>query len=41
LKYYELTYEEVKIIDPAIEKIISKDEYEKLRLNKAIRGIGG
>lgn len=28
-KLYELTYEEVKIIDPEIEKIISKKEYEK------------
>lgn len=28
-KLYNLTYEEVKIIDPEIEKIISKDDYEK------------
>ncbi|MEP0862612.1 MAG: class I SAM-dependent DNA methyltransferase, partial [Ignavibacterium sp.] len=28
-KLYNLTYEEVKIIDPEIEKIISKEEYEK------------
>lgn len=28
-KLYELTYEEVKVIDPEIEKIISKEEYEK------------
>lgn len=26
-KLYELTYEEVKVIDPEIEKIISKEEY--------------
>ncbi len=26
-KLYNLTYEEVKIIDPEIEKIISKEEY--------------
>jgi len=26
-KLYELTYEEVKIIDPEIEKIISKEDY--------------
>jgi len=29
-KLYNLTYEEVKIIDPEIEKIISKEEYLKL-----------
>jgi hypothetical protein len=28
-KLYNLTYEEVKIIDPEIEKIISKEDYEK------------
>lgn len=28
-KLYNLTYEEVKIIDPEIEKIISKEEYER------------
>lgn len=28
-KLYSLTYEEVKIIDPEIENIISKEEYEK------------
>ena len=28
-KLYNLTYEEVKIIDPEIEKIILKEEYEK------------
>jgi len=28
-KLYEITYEEVKVIDPEIEKIISKEEYEK------------
>ncbi|MBV6421195.1 MAG: hypothetical protein DAHOPDDO_02469 [Ignavibacteriaceae bacterium] len=28
-KLYNLTYEEVKIIDPEIEKIISENEYEK------------
>ena len=26
---YNLTYEEVEIIDPEIEKIISQDEYDK------------
>lgn len=29
-KLYNLTYEEVKIIDPEIEKIISEKEYEKM-----------
>lgn len=29
-KIYKLTYEEVKIIDPEIEKVISKEEYEEL-----------
>lgn len=28
-KLYNLTYEEIKIIDPEIEKIISKEEYER------------
>jgi len=28
-KLYNLTYEEVKIIDPNIEQIISEEEYEK------------
>ncbi len=28
-KLYNLTYEEVKIIDPDIEKIISEAAYEK------------
>ncbi len=28
-KLYNLTYEEVKIIDPEIEKLISEEEYEK------------
>jgi len=31
-KLYKLTYEEVKIIDPEIEKIISKEVYEKFSL---------
>jgi hypothetical protein len=31
-KLYNLTYEEVEIIDPEIEKIISKDEYKKYLL---------
>jgi len=31
-KLYKLTYEEVKIIDPEIEKIISKEAYEKFSL---------
>ena len=31
-KLYELTYEEVKIIDPEIEKIISREEYERFEL---------
>jgi len=33
-KLYNLTYEEVKIIDPEIEKIISKEEYEKFEVAK-------
>lgn len=32
-KLYKLTYDEVKIIDPEIEKIISKKEYEKYEIN--------
>jgi hypothetical protein len=32
-KLYNLTYEEIKIIDPAIEQIISEKEYEKLKIN--------
>lgn len=32
-KLYDLTYEEVKIIDGEIEKIISKEEYEKKENN--------
>ena len=32
-KLYNLTYEEVKIIDSEIEKIVSKEEYERFRLN--------
>ena len=28
-KLYDLTYDEVKIIDPDIEEIISKEDYEK------------
>lgn len=31
-KLYEITYEEVKFIDPEIEKIISKEEYKKFEL---------
>jgi len=31
-KLYELTYEEVKIIDPNIEQIISKEEYERFEI---------
>ena len=31
-KFYNPTCKEVKIIDPEIEKIISKDEYEKYLL---------
>ena len=31
-KLYELTYEEVKIIDPEIELIISKEEYDGFEL---------
>lgn len=31
-KLYNLTYEEVKIIDPEIEKIISKEEYERFEI---------
>jgi len=33
-KLYNLSYEEGKIIDPEIEKIISKEEYEKFEINK-------
>jgi len=33
-KLYNLTYEEVKIIDPEIEKIISREEYEKFEIQK-------
>ncbi len=29
-KLYDLTYDEVKIIDPEIEKIISQEEYDKI-----------
>lgn len=32
-KLYNLTYEEVKIIDSEIEKIISKEEYEKFEVS--------
>ena len=28
-KLYNLTYEEVKIVDPNIEQLISKEEYER------------
>jgi len=31
-KLYELAYEEDKVIDLEIEKIISKEEYEKFEL---------
>jgi len=31
-KLYNLTYEEVKIIDQEIGKIISKEEYEKFEI---------
>lgn len=31
-KLYNLTYEEVKIIDPEIEKIISKEDYERFEI---------
>ena len=31
-KLYNLTYEEVKIINPEIEKIISKEDYEKFEI---------
>lgn len=31
-KLYNLTYEEVEIIDPQIGKIISKADYDKFRL---------
>ncbi|MBV6477750.1 MAG: hypothetical protein HGGPFJEG_00494 [Ignavibacteria bacterium] len=31
-KLYELTYDEVKIVDPEIEKIISRESYEKFEL---------
>ncbi len=34
-KLYNLTYEEVKIIDPEIEKIISEKEYEKFEIGKS------
>ncbi len=33
-RLYELIYEEVKIIDPEIEQIISKDEYEKVEIKQ-------
>jgi len=33
-KLYNLPYEEIKIIDPEIEKIISKEEYEKFEVAK-------
>jgi hypothetical protein len=33
-KLYELTYEEVKFIDPEIEKIISKEEYERFEIRQ-------
>jgi len=31
-KLYELTYEEVEIIDPQIGKIISKEDYERFEI---------
>jgi len=31
-KLYNLTYEEVRIIDQEIEEIISKEEYEKFEM---------
>lgn len=31
-KLYELTNDEVKIIDPSIEQIISREEYEKFEI---------
>ncbi|MGD9707659.1 MAG: TaqI-like C-terminal specificity domain-containing protein [Candidatus Delongbacteria bacterium] len=31
-KLYELTYDEVKIIDPEIEKIVSQADYEKMEI---------
>jgi hypothetical protein len=31
-KLYELTYEEVEIINPEFEKIISKEEYERFEI---------
>ena len=33
-KLYNLTYKEIKIIDPNIEQIISKDDYEKYELRE-------
>jgi len=30
-KLYDLTYEEVEIIDPQIGKIISKEDYDKFQ----------
>ena len=33
-KLYELNYDEVKIIDPEIEKIISEKEYEKFEIDQ-------
>ncbi len=32
-KLYNLTYEEVKIIDPETEKIISEKDYERFEIN--------
>jgi len=31
-KLYKLTYEEVKVIDPEIQKIITKEEYEQFEI---------
>ena len=31
-KLYELTYEEVEIINPEFEKIISKEEFERFEI---------
>jgi len=33
-KLYNLTYEEIKIVDLEIEKIISQEEYEKTKEKK-------
>jgi hypothetical protein len=33
-KLYELAYEEDKVIEPEIEKIISKEEYERFEIRQ-------